>query len=61
LLKLNSLAAAFVTRTHGSFWEIQKRQSTAALQNVADIARAFQALAFWSAALQRRFLPRLAF
>jgi hypothetical protein len=36
------------------FGKIQKRQ-------VADIARAFQALAFWSAALHRRFLPQLAF
>jgi len=43
------------------FGKIKKRQSTAAVQNVADIARAFQALGFWSAALLRRFLPQLAF
>jgi hypothetical protein len=43
------------------FGKIQKRQSTAAIQNVAGIAPAFQALAFWSAALQRRFSPQLAF
>jgi hypothetical protein len=43
------------------FSEIQKRQSIVALQNVPDIARALSALALWSAALQRRFLRRLAF
>jgi hypothetical protein len=43
------------------FGKIQKQRSTAALQNVAGIVPAFQALAFWSAALQRRFLPQLAF
>jgi len=40
-------------------WQNQKRQSTAALQNVSDIERAFPTLALWSAALQRRFLQRL--
>jgi len=43
------------------FRKTQKRQSTAALQNVPDIARVFPTLALWSAALQRRFLRRLAF
>jgi hypothetical protein len=42
------------------FGKIQKQHSTAALQNVAEIVPAFQALAFWNAAL-RRFLPQLAF
>src|SRR6476659_11397379 len=41
LMRLNNLAASFATRTHGSFPKSQKRQSTAALQNVPDIPPVF--------------------
>jgi hypothetical protein len=49
----------FTFRTAGSLTVFQKRQNTAALQNVADLSDAYFTVAFSSGALLRRVLRSL--